>query len=158
MEMEKCEKKYFEDRVDDSIPNKERCFNLSQERPRIHQESGSERDDLVILCALPPEWSCVSEGVQLSEGCSYLSRKNWGGWCVSYLWTGVERLSSSWGYIRDLQKLVAQWELMALCLCFPHTFIHCNFLFSCLHPWPVLLGKCWAAEPGQELVQVLQLG
>lgn len=48
-------KKYFAGRVDDSIANKEWCFNLGWERPRNHQESGAERKDVVALSALPHE-------------------------------------------------------------------------------------------------------
>lgn len=51
MEVEKCEINIL--KVDDSISNKEWYFNLGQERPRIHQESGAEREAVVALSALP---------------------------------------------------------------------------------------------------------
>lgn len=38
--------------MDDSIPNKEWYFNLGQERPRIHHESGAEGEEMVVPSAL----------------------------------------------------------------------------------------------------------
>lgn len=62
--------------MDDSIPNKEWWFYLDQERPRVHQDPGAEREDVVVPSALSHEWSPVSEGVEISEGYSHLSRRN----------------------------------------------------------------------------------
>lgn len=146
---EMWKEKYLEGRVDDSIPNKECCFNLGQERPRIHQESVWRGWSGGSLCFTL--WiSCVFEGVEISEGYSYLSRRNWGGWCVSrYVCHTCEQVWRDFLLagvtLETWKKLVVQWELMALCLYFPHFHSLQFFIFlftSMACPAEEML-SCW---------------
>lgn len=87
--------------MDDSIPNKEWCFNLSW----THQESGAEKEDVVLLSSSPHESSCASEGVKISEGNSYLSGEIEADMGVSRVSRhGESFYPSRWGCVRNLEE------------------------------------------------------
>lgn len=107
MEVEKCEINIL--KADDSIANKEWYFNLGQERPRTHQGSGADREDVVALSALPHEWSCASEGAEIQKGIFiYPGETEEADTCVSRVSRyGESFYPSVWGYIKSPEEW---WE------------------------------------------------